>query len=273
MAMGESTSSRDRPARWAKRIARIDTYSTAESVVPCRTRCHASDDARRHGCKAVYDPFNSWKSIPQDIPATTRAAPRTRPMRSEKARGEVRGSPPCGTLSPGMDEAETDAHEHAWTTMAAMQTTPQLSTTGTSASKQTEHPNARDDAMGTATSFRSGRASRHRFQSAWNASATAAPHESIGAKSVSAMLMRPVSNEPLHTSAQTAPVTRATTANDSIVAIMSAAMQESDKRTGSTPLATRRLRYPFLKLHALSASKARGAATRTPPNRPSSSPP
>lgn len=173
MAMGESTSSRDRPARWAKRIARIDTYSTAESVVPCRTRCHASDDARRHGCKAVYDPFNSWKSIPQDIPATTRAAPRTRPMRSEKARGEVRGSPPCGTLSPGMDEAETDAHEHAWTTMAAMQTTPQLSTTGTSASKQTEHPNARDDAMGTATSSRSGRASRHRFQSAWNASATA----------------------------------------------------------------------------------------------------
>ena len=41
---------------------------------------------------------------------------------------------------------------------------------------------------------------------------------------------------------------------------MSAAMQESDKRTESTPLATRRLRYPFLKLHALSASKARGSS-------------
>lgn len=37
-------------------------------------------------------------------------------------------------------------------------------------------------------------------------------------------------------------------------------MQESDKRTESTPLAMRRLRYPFLKLHALSASKARGSS-------------
>ena len=96
--------------------------------------------------------------------------------------------------------------------------------------------------------------------SAMSPALPAAPHESIGAKSVSAMLMSSVSNDPLHTSAQTAPVTRATTANDSTVAIMNAAMQESDKRTESTPLATRRLRYPFLKLHALSASKARGSS-------------
>ena len=46
--------------------------------------------------------------------------------------------------------------------------------------------------------------------SAMSPALPAAPHESIGAKSVSAMLMSSVSNDPLHTSAQTAPVTRAT---------------------------------------------------------------